>query len=98
MPLVPLHNRRLPAARCSRPCQDLSPPVPRPLFSHVCRYNHSIVPGRTIVVGTEQGLYARAAALAAPVLRLRSTIDDGSCLEQEFPLDADLLAKVGLGL
>ena len=48
------------------------------------------------MVGTEQGLYARAVALAAPVLRLRSTIDDGSCLEQEFPLDADLLAKVSL--
>lgn len=53
------------------------------------------MPGRTIVVGTEQGLYARVVPLAQPVLRLRSTRDDGTTAEREFPLDADLLAKVG---
>jgi len=53
------------------------------------------VPGRTIVVGTEQGLYARVTRLEEPVLRLRSTKDDGSSMEQEYPLDAALLAKVG---
>lgn len=53
------------------------------------------MPGRTIVVGTEQGLYARVVPLAQPVLRLRSSRDDGTTAEREFPLDADLLAKVG---
>lgn len=57
------------------------------------KYNSEIVPGRTIVVGTEQGLYARVVPLAQPVLRLRSTRDDGTTAEREFPLDADLLAK-----
>ncbi len=65
-------------------------PPPLPPF----RYNHAIVPGRTIVVGTEQGLYARVARLAAPVLRLRSTTDDGTAVEHEFPLQEEMLAKV----
>lgn len=59
------------------------------------KYNSEIVPGRTIVVGTQQGLYARVAALDEPVLRLRSTRDDGVSLEQEFPLQAEVLAKEG---
>lgn len=58
------------------------------------RYNHEIVPGSTIVVGTEQGLYCRVVALPERVLRLRSTKDDGTVLEQEYPLEAALLAKV----
>jgi hypothetical protein len=45
-------------------------------------------------VGTEQGLYARVRSLEQPVLRLRSTRDDGSTLETELPLDADALAQV----
>ncbi|KAL4448932.1 hypothetical protein ABPG77_007649 [Micractinium sp. CCAP 211/92] len=57
------------------------------------KYNAAIVPGRTIVVGTEQGLYARVAPLAQPVLRLHSSKPDGTSCEQEFPLDADLLAQ-----
>lgn len=46
------------------------------------------------MVGTEQGLYARVAPLAQPVLRLRSSKPDGTSCEREFPLDADLLAQV----
>ncbi len=46
------------------------------------------------MVGTEQGLYARVAPLAQPVLRLHSSKPDGTSCEQEFPLDADLLAQV----
>lgn len=57
------------------------------------KYNSDIVPGRTIVVGTEQGLYARVLPLAEPVLRLRSTKDDGTSAEREFALDADMLAQ-----
>lgn len=60
-----------------------------------CRYNHTLVPGRTLVVGTEQGLQARVQALAGPVLRLRSTRDDGASLETELPLEARALAEVG---
>ncbi|PSC73195.1 GHMP kinase [Micractinium conductrix] len=56
------------------------------------KYNHALVPGRTIVVGTEQGLHARIARLARPVLRLRSTKDDGMVLEHEYELDEALLA------
>ena len=70
----------------------------RPNRSLPHRYNHEIVPGRTIVVGTEQGLYARVAPLAEPVLRMRSTKEDVISLEQEFPLDAEVLAKVGSSL
>ena len=45
-------------------------------------------------MGTEQGLYARVLPLAEPVLRLRSTKDDGTSAEREFALDADMLAQV----
>ena len=61
------------------------------------KYNHALVPGRTIVVGTEQGLHARIARLARPVLRLRSTKDDGMVLEHEYELDEALLAVVSSG-
>ncbi|PRW33024.1 GHMP kinase [Chlorella sorokiniana] len=54
--------------------------------------NPDIVPGRTIVVGTQQGLYARVRRLAEPLLRLRSTKDDGTVLEAEYPLEEGPLA------
>ncbi|KAL4857393.1 hypothetical protein ACK3TF_002272 [Chlorella vulgaris] len=57
------------------------------------KYNHTLTPGRTIVVGTEQGLHAHVAALAEPVLRLHSTRDDGTSLEIELPLEASALAQ-----
>lgn len=42
----------------------------------------------------KQGLYARVRRLAEPLLRLRSTKDDGSVAEAEYPLDEALLAAV----
>ena len=45
------------------------------------------------MVGTEQGLYARACILEAPVLRLLCTTDGGERRERELPLDPQLLAQ-----
>ena len=56
------------------------------------KYNHDIAPGRTIVVGTEQGLHARVRALGERVLRLRSTTDEGARMEHDCPLDPEALA------
>lgn len=72
-----------------------SPTITSPHLSAQCRQNPDIVPGRTIVVGTQQGLYAHITPLAAPVLRLRSTKNDGSVLECELPLEEATLAEAG---
>ncbi|KFM28609.1 Galactokinase [Auxenochlorella protothecoides] len=48
--------------------------------------NPDIVPGRTIVVTTEQGLYARARRRDDALLHLTSTTNDGRRLSQTFDL------------
>lgn len=45
--------------------------------------NRDIRPGKTIVVGTEQGLYARARPLAEPVLVVRTTTESGESFGPE---------------
>lgn len=69
-------------------------PLPITTTTPPSRQNHELVPGRTLVVGTEQGLFARVRRLPAPLLRLRSTRDDGSTEERELPLDEAALAEV----
>jgi hypothetical protein len=54
---------------------------------HYRKHNADLLPGRTLVVGTEQGLYARARPLPRAVLLLHSTTDEGEHLSQEFPLE-----------
>ena len=83
------HLRHRPPRPLPRP-----PPIDAP-HAPPRRYNPDLVPGCTIVVGTEQGLYARVERLAEPLLRLRATRDDGEVLETELPLLAEALAEVG---
>lgn len=64
------------------------------VLSWLCRQNRHIRPGRTIVVGTQQGLYARVRPLERPVLSLKSTRDDGSVELCELALDPEHLAQV----
>lgn len=45
-----------------------------------------------------QGLFARVRRLAEPLLRLRSTKDDGTVLKAEYPLEEGILAAVGAGM
>lgn len=53
------------------------------------------MPGRTIVVTTEQGLYARARRRDDALLHLTSTTNDGRRLSQTFDLqDPDGLIEV----
>ncbi len=44
------------------------------------RANSGVQPGRTIVIGTEQGLYCRVRALAAPRLVVSAVTEDGQPL------------------
>ncbi|KAK9804885.1 hypothetical protein WJX72_010097 [[Myrmecia] bisecta] len=60
------------------------------------RLNEDIPPGRAIVVGTEQGLYARVSLLAEPMLIMTATTDTGEVEgPHAFPLtDAQTLVRV----
>ena len=58
--------------------------------------NKDLRPGQTIVVGTQAGLFARVHRLERAVLVVRSTKNDGSVELAELPMDADVLAEVGL--
>lgn len=72
-----------------------------PLTPHTCthpnpvgpRENSGIRPGKTIVVGTEQGLYARARLLPDPVLVVRTSTESG---ESFGPETFDLTDPEGL--
>jgi len=60
------------------------------------KFNSSIVPGRALCCGTQQGLFARARA--HPTLVVKSTANDGSVLTFECEMDpATLLAKAQEG-
>jgi hypothetical protein len=68
-------------------------PPPTVPAQWTCRYNPDIRPGRTIVVGTEQGLHARYRTLELPAFILRSTTDDGAEVVHSYDLaDQDALA------
>ena len=71
-PLLVVAGGRLPPPS---PCHVHS--RPRNSDRHHPSENAAITPGRTIVVGTQQGLSARVARLATPELRLTVTTDHG---------------------
>ncbi len=59
------------------------------------RQNPCIAKGRTIVIGTSQGLYARAHALLENVLEIRTTTECGQVFGPvRLPLDPQLLIEV----
>ena len=59
------------------------------------RQNPCIAKGRTIVIGTSQGLYARAHALEENVLEIRTTTECGQVYgPKRLPLDPQLLIEV----
>lgn len=59
------------------------------------RQNPCIAKGRTIVIGTSQGLYARAHALEENVLEIRTTTECGQVYgPKRLPLDPQLLTEV----
>ena len=52
--------------------------------------NPSIAPGRTVVVGTREGLHASVSRTDAPVLRMRCVASDGTEHgPHDMPLDDD---------
>lgn len=78
----------------NQPCSCWHQAFPR------CRAcSSSLAPVASHLAGafTVQGLYARVRRLAEPLLRLRSTKDDGTVLETEYPLEEGLLAAVRWG-
>ena len=59
------------------------------------RQNPCIAKGRTIVIGTSQGLYARAHALEENLLEIRTTTECGQVFgPKRLPLDPQLLIEV----
>ncbi len=67
----------------------------RALCAAACRQNPRIAKGRTIVIGTSQGLYARAHALSENVIVVRTTTEDGQVFgPHRLALDPDTLVKV----
>jgi hypothetical protein len=65
------------------------------LCAAACRQNPRIAKGRTIVIGTSQGLYARAHALSENVIVVRTTTEDGQVFgPHRLALDPDTLVKV----
>ena len=62
------------------------------LCAAACRQNPCIAKGRTIVIGTSQGLYARAHALTENAIVVRTTTEDGQVFgPHRLALDPDTL-------
>lgn len=74
----------------------LQPARPIACLPH-CRQHSSIAPGKTLVVGTQEGLYARVRRFERPALVLTSTAWNGEVHgPAEFPLDPAVLLEGNL--
>ncbi|NLF19716.1 MAG: GHMP kinase, partial [Lentisphaerae bacterium] len=56
------------------------------------RFNSAIEPGRVIITGTNQGLYARVKACPGR-LRIHTTLPDGKRLSEDLPLERERLLE-----